>query len=146
MFPSGRSGLGLLLLRLALASELGAQGGIAISAAVGNSWRNDLASDAVVGALRLVCAFFIGIGFLTPAAQIAVVIVELGVIKLMMGGGAMDVLLHGDIPILNTAVALGLALIGPGAYSIDARIFGRRKIVIPARSPMPASVHAELTD
>jgi hypothetical protein len=28
-------------------------------------------------------------------------------------------------------VAIALALLGPGAYSIDARIFGRRVIILP---------------
>ena len=33
--------------------------------------------------------------------------------------------------ILSMPVAAALALLGPGAYSIDARVFGRRVIVLP---------------
>jgi formate dehydrogenase assembly factor FdhD len=33
--------------------------------------------------------------------------------------------------ILELAMALGLAMIGPGAYSVDARLSGRQEIVIP---------------
>jgi hypothetical protein len=32
---------------------------------------------------------------------------------------------------LSLPVAIALALLGPGAYSLDARIFGRRVIVLP---------------
>ncbi len=31
-------------------------------------------------------------------------------------------------------VSLALALLGPGAFSLDARLFGRREIIIPRRS------------
>jgi uncharacterized membrane protein YphA (DoxX/SURF4 family) len=39
------------------------------------------------------------------------------------------------IGILVAIVALGIALIGPGAFSVDGYLFGRREIVIPPRSP-----------
>jgi uncharacterized membrane protein YphA (DoxX/SURF4 family) len=43
---------------------------------------------------------------------------------------------HGDvwIPILFAALAAGLALLGPGAWSIDARLFGRKRFSIPPKS------------
>jgi hypothetical protein len=34
--------------------------------------------------------------------------------------------------VLGLAAAAGLGLLGPGAFSIDARLFGRREIFIPA--------------
>jgi hypothetical protein len=36
-------------------------------------------------------------------------------------------------------MALAVALIGPGAYSLDARLFGRREIIIPRASRPDAS-------
>jgi uncharacterized membrane protein YphA (DoxX/SURF4 family) len=33
--------------------------------------------------------------------------------------------------IFGLAILLALAVLGPGAYSIDARLFGRREIIIP---------------
>jgi uncharacterized membrane protein YphA (DoxX/SURF4 family) len=33
-----------------------------------------------------------------------------------------------------TVVALAMILLGPGAYSVDARLFGLREIIIPSRS------------
>ena len=34
---------------------------------------------------------------------------------------------------VNITISLILALLGPGAYSIDARIFGRRLLILPPR-------------
>jgi len=36
---------------------------------------------------------------------------------------------------LMGVLILEVLLVGPGAYSIDARIFGRREIVIPRKHP-----------
>lgn len=38
--------------------------------------------------------------------------------------------------VLEIAIAIALAFLGPGAWSLDARLFGRREIIIP-RSPLP---------
>jgi uncharacterized membrane protein YphA (DoxX/SURF4 family) len=39
--------------------------------------------------------------------------------------------------VLLTLVAAALAMLGPGAFSLDARVFGRREIVVPRRgSPL----------
>ncbi len=36
--------------------------------------------------------------------------------------------------LLFALIAIALICLGPGAYSLDARLFGRREIIIPARS------------
>ena len=36
-----------------------------------------------------------------------------------------------NLPLFDIGMAISLALIGPGALSIDSRRFGRREIVIP---------------
>ena len=41
--------------------------------------------------------------------------------------------------ILEAGISFSLALLGPGAYSVDARLFGREEIIIPARKQMPAA-------
>jgi hypothetical protein len=33
------------------------------------------------------------------------------------------------------AVSTAIALLGPGAFSLDARLFGQREIIIPDRAP-----------
>jgi len=34
---------------------------------------------------------------------------------------------------MMVATAIGVALLGPGAFSVDGQLFGRREIVIPPR-------------
>jgi uncharacterized membrane protein YphA (DoxX/SURF4 family) len=41
--------------------------------------------------------------------------------------------------ILATTIAVSIALLGPGAFSVDARLFGRREIIIPPSSDSPKS-------
>jgi hypothetical protein len=36
---------------------------------------------------------------------------------------------------LATVIAVALICLGPGAFSLDARLFGRREIIIPSASP-----------
>jgi putative oxidoreductase len=43
------------------------------------------------------------------------------------------------IPLLVATLGISLALIGPGAFSVDARIFGRKQISVPMRhDPFPS--------
>jgi uncharacterized membrane protein YphA (DoxX/SURF4 family) len=82
--------------------------------------------EAAAGVLLL-------IGFLTPAVSALLAAgglwlacfppVEPGVL------GARLAILLGAI------VAAALAMLGPGAYSLDARLFGRREIITPRDSP-----------
>jgi uncharacterized membrane protein YphA (DoxX/SURF4 family) len=47
-----------------------------------------------------------------------------------------------NLPIagLLTVIAASVACVGPGAYSLDSRVFGRREIVIPKSSRPPGSI------
>jgi hypothetical protein len=62
------------------------------------------------------------LGFVTPVAAVITGLASVAVFNL-------------DIVVLSTAIAL----LGPGAFSIDARMFGRREILIPNASRSPKS-------
>jgi uncharacterized membrane protein YphA (DoxX/SURF4 family) len=71
--------------------------------------------------LSLVC-IFIATGALTPFACAACIVIELSTLWLSHAGEPFHILLA-----VSLTVVLGL--LGPGAFSIDARLFGRRRII-----------------
>ena len=66
------------------------------------------------------------LGLFTPYCSAAAFFIQ--VYLLVVGGGADQ--FHLAISILNGGV---LAVLGPGAYSSDARIFGRKRLTLPSR-------------
>jgi uncharacterized membrane protein YphA (DoxX/SURF4 family) len=102
MFPRGAPGIALVVLRFAVAATLWTSGAPAV--------------------LRLL-AFPLGLGVLTPAAAVVCGLVHAA--RLL--GGEPGSMLPIVVAIANAAA---LALLGPGAYSIDSRLFGRRVFVV----------------
>jgi uncharacterized membrane protein YphA (DoxX/SURF4 family) len=107
MFPPGLPGLALLLLRSSVA--------LALLVAGFDGWAR-VAAILVVLAL---CA-----GYLTPIAAAT----ALGLHALAWLGSGID---SAALFVIFALDALALALLGPGAYSIDSHRFGRRLVVLP---------------
>jgi uncharacterized membrane protein YphA (DoxX/SURF4 family) len=130
-FPAGRPGLGLLLLRVAIGATLIAQG-LAY-------WPEP--QDMRIGAwvaslLALSSGLSLLLGFLTPLSGSGAALACLGGTFLLFPAENWN-FFHGNPLSLDVAgVAVATALLGPGAFSLDALLFGRRKIIIPRR-PMP---------
>jgi len=64
------------------------------------------------------------LGFLTPVMSVVACAFEMT--ALLLAGKA-----DGRFIALSSLNAIVIALLGPGAYSVDARLFGRREVVFP---------------
>ncbi len=116
MFPIGRPGAALLLMRVALAIML-VEGVSPRLLHLGSVWF--LAAPAVV-------AIALCLGFLTPVVAALTVLLE--VATWATAGGAITA-----VHVCAVLDAIALGLLGPGAYSLDAKLFGRRQIVLRGR-------------
>jgi len=75
------------------------------------------------------------LGFITPIASLLVVFCVLG-LTLAWSPSAPLALLGGRLLVLLlVTTAVGICLLGPGAFSLSGSLFGRREIVIPPRTP-----------
>jgi hypothetical protein len=116
MFPQGGPGIALILLRLTVAGTFVFKFWIRFGGIL-PTW---MLFVVVVVALSL------GIGIFTPIICMLVCLPEFyGLVQAGTAGAIANA-----SAILNAGA---LALLGPGAYSIDARLYGRRVVVMPPR-------------
>ena len=112
-FANGWPGLGLLIQRLVLGTALIVHGSIA--------YRDAAATEQIVPELIVSgLALFILAGLWTPFTGALVAALEVWIALIRPGNEAMVLIL--------ATLAGTLAMIGPGAWSIDARIFGRKHL------------------
>jgi hypothetical protein len=112
MFPTGAAGVALILLRVSVAAtlftEVMPQGNPSA-----HIWES--AGLSLLGVA--IC-----LGLFTPVSSIACCLIEVAMLLDMK-----DLVF---IPLISAIlVAASLGLLGPGAYSLDARMFGRRLVV-----------------
>jgi putative oxidoreductase len=121
-FPSGWVGAALLVLRVVVGTSAIVEAALAIARFDSLlSWVT--ASSAALAGLALL------LGFLTPIAG-ALIAAESAVILLSMHAVVLQ-LLDSRMALFELVVmAAALAILGPGAASIDARLFGRREVAI----------------
>jgi hypothetical protein len=122
-FPEGWPGIGLIFLRLTVAVN------IIICAIDALVRTNSHAIGAwAVGSLAIAVGAAIFVGFLTPAAS------AVATVGYLMTGVSPS-LANSHISAITAfnlaAISAALVLLGPGAFSLDARLFGRREIIIP---------------
>ncbi len=117
-FPEGWPGFGLIFLR-AVAVIPPVHHGIA------GLMTAPLPALVILQLLAGVAAALLLVGFWTPVAGVLMAIAEL----CLAFSHPNDPWLH----ILLGALGASLAMLGPGAWSVDARLFGRKRVHIPQR-------------
>lgn len=113
MFPAGRPGIGLLLLRIC----------VAVLPFTGGSTRFVDLAPRWLFPIIILPVFLICLGFLTTILSGVSCLLALAGLLIFRFGDAPLILLT----VLNLAA---IAMLGPGAYSLDALLFGRRVIVV----------------
>jgi uncharacterized membrane protein YphA (DoxX/SURF4 family) len=130
MFPGGSPGTGLLLLRAALGMALLAQGVACLS-----DGRDLTFVIWIAVVLLFVVSALLLIGFLTPVASVLAGLYSLAIALSLVTAPVQGFFSAKPPAILATVIAAALACLGPGAFSLDARLFGRREIVISSPAP-----------
>lgn len=116
MFPTGMAGAALFVLRVLVAASL----------LVDWAARRTAAPPFWTFSLFLLLAIFLCSGFLTPYCSGLSLLIHLAGFLIVPG--------RGGFSLAQSIVASGvLAILGPGAYSLDARLFGRKLLQVPSR-------------
>ena len=117
-FPEGSPGAGLLFLRAVAAVPTFQEG---IAAVLSTPFPAHMVPQLMATA----AAALLVVGFWTPVAGVLLALAEI----FLAFSHSHDPWIHVVLGVLGAA----LALLGPGAWSVDARRFGRKRIQIPHR-------------
>lgn len=125
-FPDAWPGAGLLLLRAAAGAALIVQG----SAYLGNRYDRELPFLSIALLTTAVGALLL-IGCLTRFAAVVAAVASVGSIFSWLPGLNVGLFETRMTATLAAAIAAAVFCLGPGAFSVDARLFGRREVIIP---------------
>jgi len=114
-FPNGLPGAALLLLRMVSAVPV-------ILDSLGFLWERPAPTGTWLSLIGLLPATVVLLGIWTPIAALAQAVIELSL--------ALSTPALADLHLTRAAVGLALAGMGPGAWSLDARLYGRKRIDI----------------
>jgi uncharacterized membrane protein YphA (DoxX/SURF4 family) len=128
-FPDGLPGAGLLLLRGAAGIALLVQGAAYFVD------RYDVGfSSLAVGLMTVAISLLLLIGYLTPLAGVLTGLFCVGSVFSWFPVAGLELFGAKLSAALAAVIAVALVCLGPGAFSLDARLFGRREIIIPRGS------------
>ena len=122
--------VGVVLLRVAIGGVAATLGVVYLSGLIERTAIVYLAAIVLLAGGALLLA-----GFLTPFASGLVGLCVLGIAFSFVPAPPSVPSGAQLISLVIVLIAVGIALLGPGAFSIDGYLFGRREIVIPPRTP-----------
>ena len=111
-FPAGVAGVGLLILRLCVTGTV-----FLYAHSFGG-----FASLTISSLSMATLALALGLGAFTPVPCAVVLLMQLWALIRLNGFDAVDTVIH-------ACMTVSLLMLGPGYYSVDARLFGRRRIL-----------------
>jgi len=117
-FAGGSPGIGLLILRLVLGSVL-------IVRASFKLWSDPPLTLMIASVILLAGAILLMLGLWTPIVGTIVALVELWKILTLPGDKWVWLLL--------ATISAAVAMLGPGLWSVDARLFGWKRVEAPPR-------------
>lgn len=121
-FPQGWPGAGLLILRLVAGSAV-------VACSLSGLRSGQPAQPAIVGIAAIIAGALLSMGLWTPVSGCVIA-----------GFALWALMSKSDDPwtnILLAGMGVALSMIGPGAWSLDARLFGWRRIPIRDRQGSP---------
>jgi hypothetical protein len=127
-YPGGLAGIGLVLLRSVIGFTAAWQGVLCLAT------KNAGATIRIVGGLVVLTGILLVTGFRTRLASF---LIASGIAYLSVFGlppqarNLVDRLLP---TLFAETMSMAVVFLGPGAFSIDAYLYGRKEIVIPYRS------------
>jgi hypothetical protein len=117
-FADSWPGIGLLLMRGVVGAVLLVGTGLKL-------WHEPSLGIALSSASLALAGLLLVVGLWTPVAGAVVAVIEISQI--------LRVDQHPVVGLLTGTIAAGLAMLGPGRWSVDARLFGWRRIEAPLR-------------
>ena len=115
-FAAGWPGIGLLVMRLVIGSVL-------LVGTVPKLWSAPPWHTTVTSTPLAISGILLVAGLWTPVAGTVVAVIEIS--EILRGNE------HPLVGLLAGAIAAGLAMLGPGRWSVDARLFGWKRIDSP---------------
>jgi len=125
-FPGRAPAVGLLLLRVSVASVVIVQGTHCLSPLTGPGFGMPLA-----GLLAVLSGVLLLVGFLTPIASLLTILFGTGFSFSWLPPLSADECSSKILGFAIMIVAVAIVFLGPGSVSLDSRVFGRRKVIIP---------------
>lgn len=131
-FPDGLPGTGLMLLRVACGALLIVQGSAYLL-----DWSGQRLVALILAVLAVGSGALLLIGCLTRLAAFAAAIASTSGIFSRIPPPSLDLLTARLPSILVAVIATAVICLGPGAFSLDALLFGRREVEIPKNPRTP---------
>jgi len=128
-FPGGWPGAGLLLMRAVIALA------ILVQAACYVREPDPTLAAWAVGLAAIFAGCLLLIGFLTPLAGSFVALGALGIWLSLIPPCMPTLFDSGTAAVFALTILWAIVTVGPGAFSVDARVFGRREIIFPPLGP-----------